>query len=111
MVALLAVTILMFALNRPRMDVVALLMMTILPLTGVIAMDDTLAGFADPNIILIAAMFVVGESLVRTGVAQRLVRSAACSETRLMVILMLLVMAIGSFMRSTAVVAIPSLRR
>src|SRR5690606_16807209 len=34
--ALLAVTIVMFAANRPRMDAVALIMLTILPFTGVI---------------------------------------------------------------------------
>jgi len=69
---LLAATMVMFALNRPRMDAVALIMMTVLPLTGVITMSDALAGLSDPNIVLIAALFVIGEGLVRTGVAQRL---------------------------------------
>ncbi|PBN41395.1 hypothetical protein [Sphingobium sp. D43FB] len=47
--ALLAATIVMFALNRPRMDVVALIMMTVLPLTGVISVPESLAGLSDPN--------------------------------------------------------------
>jgi di/tricarboxylate transporter len=108
--ALLAATIIMFAINRPRMDVVALIMMTVLPLTGVIGMNEALAGFSDPNIILIAALFVVGEALVQTGVAQRLgdllVRSAGSSETALIVMLMVFVAFMGSFMSSTGVVAI-----
>ncbi|MCW5603241.1 MAG: SLC13 family permease [Burkholderiales bacterium] len=108
--ALLAAAVLMFALNRPRMDAVALIMMTVLPLTGVIGMDEALAGFSDPNIVLIAALFVIGEGLVRTGVAQRvgdwLVARAGRSEARLIVMLMISVAGIGSFMSSTGVVAI-----
>ncbi len=108
--ALLAAAVVMFAVNRPRMDAVALIMLTILPLTGIISMNEALAGFADPNIILIAALFVIGEGLVRTGVAQRLgdwlVARAGNSETRLLVLLMLVVGALGSVMSSTGVVAI-----
>ena len=107
---LLVSAIVMFALGRPRMDVVALIMIVALPLTGVIGIDDALAGFADPNIVLIAALFVVGEALVRTGIAQRLgdwlVRRAGRSEARLIVLLMIVVASIGSFMSSTGVVAI-----
>ena len=107
---LLAATIVMFAFGRPRMDAVALTMMTVLPLTGVISMSDALTGLSDPNIVLIAALFVIGEALVRTGVAQRmgdfLTRRAGKSEARLIVLLMVIVAGIGSFMSSTGVVAI-----
>ena len=37
---LLAAAVVMFAFNRPRMDVVAVLMMVLLPLTGVITITD-----------------------------------------------------------------------
>ena len=57
----------MFVLNRPRMDVVALIMIVALPLTGVITMNEALAGFSDSNVVLIAVLFVIGEGLVRTG--------------------------------------------
>jgi di/tricarboxylate transporter len=69
---LLAAAVAMFVINRPRMDVVALIMITALPLTGVITMGEALAGFSDGNVVLIAALFVIGEGLVRTGVARRL---------------------------------------
>jgi di/tricarboxylate transporter len=107
---LLGATIVMFALNRPRMDAVALIMMTVLPLTGVITMSDALTGLSDPNIVLIAALFVIGEGLVRTGVAQRLgdllIRRAGHNEARLIMLLMVIVAGVGSFMSSTGVVAI-----
>ena len=107
---LLAAAVAMFVVNRPRMDAVALLMIVLLPFTGVITINEALAGFSDPNIVLIAALFVIGEGLVRTGVARRLGdwldAKAGSSETRLVVLLMLAVGGLGSLMSSTAVVAI-----
>ena len=44
--ALLIAAIVMFAIGRPRMDVVALLMIVALPLTGILSVPETLAGFA-----------------------------------------------------------------
>jgi len=108
--ALLAAAIAMFALNRPRMDAVALIMLTALPLTGVITVGEALAGFSDANIVLIAALFVIGEGLVRTGVARKLgdwlTAKAGSSETRLIALLMLVVCGLGATMSSTAVTAI-----
>ncbi|MGE0151456.1 MAG: SLC13 family permease [Reyranellaceae bacterium] len=107
---LLLAAVAMFVRNRPRMDVVALIMMTALPLSGVISVPEALAGLSDPNIVLIAALFVIGEGLVRTGIAQRLgdwlLRRAGHSETRLIPRLMVIVAGVGSFMSSTAVVAL-----
>lgn len=107
---LLAAAVAMFALNKPRMDVVALIMMTVLPFTGVITMGEALTGFSDFNIVLIAALFVIGEGLVRTGVAQRLgdwlILKAGSSAIRLLILLMLVVGGLGAVMSSTGVVAI-----
>src|SRR3974377_1452037 len=69
---LLASAIAIFAINKPRLDAVALIMLVVLPFTGVLTVNEALSGFSDPNIVLIAALFVIGDGLVRTGVAQRL---------------------------------------
>lgn len=107
---ILAAAIAMFVINRPRMDAVALLVMAAMPFTGIVTMNEALAGFADPSIILIAALFVIGEGLVRTGVARRLGdwldARAGSSESRLLILLMAAVGGLGSLMSSTAVVAI-----
>ncbi len=107
---LLVAAVAMFAINKPRMDAVALIVLVLLPFTGVLTMGEALAGFADANIILIAALFVIGEGLVRTGVAQGLgdwlLRTAGSSETRLIPLLMACVAGLGSVMSSTGVVAI-----
>jgi di/tricarboxylate transporter len=92
------------------MDAVGLIMLTVLPLTGIITPAEALAGFSDSSIVLLAALFVLGEALVRTGVAQGigdwLLRTAGKSTTRLLVLLMTVVGGLGAFMSSTGVVAI-----
>lgn len=107
---LLVTAIAMFAVNKPRMDAVALLMLTALPFTGELSMGEALAGFSDPNIVLIAALFVIGDGLVRTGVARALgdwlSAKAGSSDAKLLVLLMLVVCGLGSMMSSTAVTAI-----
>jgi di/tricarboxylate transporter len=108
--SLLAAAIVMFAINKPRLDAVALMMLTALPFTGVLTMGEALAGFSDPNIVLIAALFVLGDGLVRTGVARQLgdwlILKAGSSEIRLIVLLMVAVCGLGATMSSTAVTAI-----
>jgi len=108
--ALLAGAVTLFIIGRPRMDVVALLVLVALPLSGVLTVQQSLSGFSDPNVILIAALFVIGTALVRTGIAYRLgdwlVKKAGSSETRLLILLMLAAAGLGSVMSSTGVVAI-----
>ena len=107
---LLAVTVVLFASDRLRPDVVATLVILALILSGSLTVSEAVAGFGDPLVLLIAGLFVVGEGLVRTGVAYQvgvwLTRLAGASETRLLVLLMLAVAGLGAFMSSTGVVAI-----
>ncbi|MGY6410861.1 MAG: SLC13 family permease [Alkalilacustris sp.] len=108
--AILVAAVGMFAANRPRMDVVAVMVMAALPFTGVISVSEALSGFSDSNVILIAALFVVGEALVRTGITQRIgdwvAARAGASEARLIFFLMVGACTIGSIVSSTGVVAI-----
>src|SRR5262245_53399919 len=108
--SLLGLCIALFIANKPRVDVVALLAMVALALTGIVTVPEALVGFSDPNIVLIAALFIVGEGLVRTGIANKIGELLLCrsggSEARLLVLLMLAVAGLGSLMSSTGVVAI-----
>ncbi|VDY33900.1 transporter, divalent anion:Na+ symporter (DASS) family [Morganella morganii] len=69
---LLFIAIVLFTTNKVRMDVVALLVITAFVLSGTLTVNEAVAGFSDPNILLIAALFVIGEGLVRTGVAYQM---------------------------------------
>ncbi len=107
---LLGVAVMLFATAKIRMDAVALLVIVAFILSGTLTVNEAFAGFSDPNVILIAALFVIGDGLVRTGVATKmgawLVQMAGSSETRMLVLLMLTVAGLGAFMSSTGVVAI-----
>ncbi|WP_340615898.1 SLC13 family permease [Xenorhabdus entomophaga] len=107
---LLLIAIVLFTTNKVRMDVVALLVIIAFVLSGTLTLSEATVGFSDPNVLLIAALFVIGEGLVRTGVAYQmgdwLVRVAGNSETKMLAWLMLSVAGLGAFMSSTGVVAI-----
>ncbi len=99
-----------FASGRVRFDIVALLVVLALMLTGVLTPREALAGFGDPVVILVAGLLVVGATFTRTGVALDLgrwmMRMGGGNETRLLALLMLGAGLLGSVMSSTAVVAI-----
>jgi len=99
----------LFAWGRPRADIVAILVVLALMVSRVLTPQEALAGFGDPVVLLIAAVFIVGEALVNTGVAHRLgevvLKAGGGHETRLIVLIMLLVGGIGAFMSSSAIVA------
>ncbi|AHG18750.1 citrate transporter [Chania multitudinisentens RB-25] len=107
---LLLIAIVLFTTNKLRMDVVALLVIIAFVLSGTLTLSEATAGFSDPNVILIAALFVIGEGLVRTGVAYQvgdwLVKVAGSSEIKMLALLMFTVAGLGAFMSSTGVVAI-----
>ncbi|QIW15789.1 citrate transporter [Pasteurellaceae bacterium RH1A] len=108
--ALLVFAIWQFIRNKLRMDVVALLVMAFFSLSGILTVQEVFAGLSDPNVVLIALLFIVGEGLVRTGIAYQvsewLMRVAGASEVRVLVLLMLSIAVLGSFMSSTGIVAI-----
>ena len=59
-----------FASNKIRLDIISILVVLVLILSGVLTVREALSGFGDPVVILIAGLLVIGEMLVRTGVAQ-----------------------------------------
>lgn len=107
---LLLIAVVLFTTNKIRMDVVALLVIVAFVLSDTLTLQQATAGFADPNVLLIAALVVIGDGLVRTGIAYQmgewLVRVAGSSESKMLVFLMMTVAGLGAFMSSTGVVAI-----
>jgi di/tricarboxylate transporter len=50
---------------------VALLVIVAFVLSDTLTLSEAFSGFSDPNVILIAALFIIGDGLVRTGVATK----------------------------------------
>ena len=67
---LIGVAALMMASNRVRFDVVALLVVMSLILSGTLSVGDALSGFGSSVVVLIGGLLIVGEMLDRTGVAR-----------------------------------------
>lgn len=105
----LAGAVALFASGRVRPDVVAILVVLALNLSGVLTIQESLAGFGQPVVVLIAAVSVVGEGLIATGVAYRLgeavMKAGGSNEGRLMALVMVLAGTVGAFMSSSAIVA------
>jgi di/tricarboxylate transporter len=107
---ILAATIALFVSDRLRLDLVALMSLLALALTGVVTPAEALAGFADPIVLMIAGLFVVGGALFDTGVAARIGHGlgnvAGTNPLRLTAVVMLSAAALSGFMSSTGTVAV-----
>jgi len=106
---ILGVTIVLFMWGRWSPDGVALFSLLALALSGVIDTRDALAGFGNPTVLMIAALFVVGEGLSRTGVTgwggKKLLEAARGSRIRLLVVVMIGTAILSAFISNTGTVA------
>jgi di/tricarboxylate transporter len=88
----LAASIVFFVGGWLRLDIVALLVLATLTLSGVITPGQAIAGFSNPAVVTIAGMFVVSAALARTGVAnalgRRMLRLAGNDEAKLVAVIM-----------------------
>jgi di/tricarboxylate transporter len=90
MLAILSITILLFIWGKFTPDIIALLSMLSLFLFGILDLSETLSGFSNPTVIMIAALFIIGEGLSQTGwtalAGQKFMSLAKKSTTRLLLI-------------------------
>ncbi len=113
--AVVAVAMYLFATEKLRVDLVALLIMTTLMLIGVfrpgfLSVQQAIAGFSNKATITIAAMFILTAGLVKTGsismFSRRLIGLGASSERRLFVVLLVSAGIASAFINNTAAVAV-----
>jgi len=109
-VGILLGAVVLFVSERVRLDVVALLVICALMATHLLTPQQALAGFGDALVILSAGLFVVGEALVRTGLAdalgRMLARLSGASEQRMILLTMLSVALLSAFMNSSGAAAV-----
>lgn len=91
----LAAVVALFIWNKLPVEVVAVGSALTLAATGVLSLDQALAGFGDTTVLFIASLFVVSEGIDSTGVTtwagQQLIDRAGASRSRLIILMMLLV--------------------
>ena len=100
----------LFAWNRLRVDVVGLIVMAALIVTGLVTPQQGVSGFSNEAMVTVAAMFVLSAGLVRTGAVDLLgrwvARLAGASEARLLLISLALVIPLSAFVNNTPVVVV-----
>ena len=108
--AVLTVAIVLFVTERLRMDVVAMLVLGCLALTGLVTPADALSGFSNPAVITVWAVFILSGGLTKTGVAgiigHHVLRLAGAGEARLVVVIMLTAGVLSAFMNNVGVAAL-----
>lgn len=108
--AILGLALFLFFSGLVRMDVVALLVMGTLAVTGLVTPAEALAGFSNPAVITVWAMFILSAALYQTGVARiigrHVLRLAGHSETGLVVTIMLTSGFLSAFMNNIGVAAL-----
>jgi len=96
--------------ERLRADLVALLVVVALGVTGVLVPRETFSGFSSSAVVTIVAIFILTEALRITGVTERagdlLLRLAGAGERRLVVILMLAGALLSLVMNNIAAAAV-----
>lgn len=107
--AILIAAVGLFVWNRVPVGIVAIGVALSLYATGVLTSDQALAGFGDPVIIFIAALFVVSEGLDATGVTawagQQLVDRAGSGPRKIVTLVMLLVAVLAALISVNGAVA------
>ena len=107
---ILLVALILFITEVVRMDVVALLVLVALAITGLVSSDQALSGFSNPAVITVWAMFILSDGLTRTGIADLLgaqvLRVAGQSEIMLIVVIMLTAGILSAFMNNIGVAAL-----
>ncbi len=102
--------ILLFLTNKVRMDLVGLLVLGSLAISGIISPTDALSGFSNPAVITVWAVLILSGGLARTGVASKLgkflLQMAGDSEWKLMAIIMITSGILSGFMNSIGVASL-----
>lgn len=107
--SIIAVAVILFATEKLRVDIIALLVLLTLVLSGLIDADQAFMGFASPAVITVWAVYIVSGALFKTGITDILgawiARLAGNSEPRLIAIVMLTCGTMSAFMNNIGATA------
>ena len=108
--SLLGLAVLLFVFDLLRVDLVGILMMIALPLTGVLTGEEAIMGLSSNAVVSIIAVMIIGAGLNRTGImnilAKKIITIAGKGETRIMVVISSTVSFISSFMQNIGAAAL-----
>ena len=108
--SILAVAIVFLISEWIPMEVTALLALGAVALTGLVSPVEALAGFSNPAVITVWAVFILSGGLTRTGVANVIgrfvLRLAGDSQTFMVIVIMITAGVMSAIMNNVAVAAL-----
>ena len=108
--AVLVFAILLFIFEWVRVDVVGIIMMVLLPILGVVTPKEAISGLSSNAVVSIIAVIIIGAALDKTGcmnvLAQKILRLAGKSITRVTTLISATVAFISSFMQNIGAAAL-----
>jgi di/tricarboxylate transporter len=107
---ILGVSLILFISEVIRMDLVALLVLGALAITGLVTADQSFAGFSNGAVITVWAMFILSEGLTRTGIAdiigRQVMRLGGRREIAMIFVIMVTGAVLSAFMNNIGVAAL-----
>jgi di/tricarboxylate transporter len=107
---ILVISLILFISEVIRMDLVALLVLGALAVTGLVDSNQAFAGFSNSAVITVWAMFILSEGLTRTGIAdiigRQVMRFGGSREVPLIFVIMITGAVLSAFMNNIGVAAL-----
>ena len=107
---ILAISLVLFISEVIRMDLVALLVLGALAVTGLVDSTEAFAGFSNSAVITVWAMFILSEGLTRTGIAdiigRQVMRLGGRREVPMILVIMITGAVLSAFMNNIGVAAL-----
>ena len=106
---IIVVALIIFATEKLRVDVVALLVLITVGLTGLVGPKEVFSGFSNSAVITVWAVYIVSGGLFNTGVADYMGRFilhlSGTSEVRLIAVIMIVCGSMSAFMNNVGATA------
>jgi di/tricarboxylate transporter len=107
---IIVMALVLFATEKLRVDLIALIVLLVVAITGLVSKNEVFSGFANPAVITIWAVYIVSGGLFKTGVADILgsfiLRLSGTGEARLIAVIMLVCGILSAFMNNVGAVAV-----
>ncbi|MEJ2170327.1 MAG: SLC13 family permease [Desulfobacterales bacterium] len=107
---IIVMALVLFATEKFRVDLIALIVLLVVSITGLVSKEEVFSGFANPAVITIWAVYIVSGGLFKTGVADILgsmiLRLSGTGEARLIAVIMLVCGILSAFMNNVGAVAV-----
>jgi di/tricarboxylate transporter len=107
---IIAISFFLLIQERLRIDLIALMVLGALALTGLVTPGEALSGFSSPAVITVWAVFILSGGLARSGVANRigmiLMKLAGTSEARIIAAIMISAGLLSAFLNNVGVAAL-----